>query len=107
MRVKAHLFTIIICYILNLIVGTKVSVNELKHIVSKNETLNWLDSFNEAESSKNPYCHLCCIQIASETIGKHCGSHTLCKFPVGLPYSTIHLYFNCHFTLDKSNRTSL
>lgn len=54
--------------------------NEAHNLLSKKETLSFVKSIKIKDQS--PYCKLCCINIKSETIGKNCGSHTLCKYPV-------------------------
>ncbi|KAF2884820.1 hypothetical protein ILUMI_21353 [Ignelater luminosus] len=71
---------LIIFYFSKLIFCKNIDLSDLKNILTRKSSKSWLDNWNTTNSN-NPYCHLCCINIVAETIGKHCGSHTLCKYP--------------------------
>lgn len=63
--------------------GQTPDYRELRKMLSHKNLQSWL--YNETATRKvnnNRYCNLCCIKIESQIIGKKCGAHTLCKYPV-------------------------
>ncbi|KAB0802852.1 hypothetical protein PPYR_05040 [Photinus pyralis] len=94
---------LILC--LNIILSDAIPYRDLRSILSKKNTINWLDSFNNSDVSPNPYCRICCITIKSETIGKQCGWHTLCKYKQNEVGRKCRGYIKIHFT--KSERDAL
>lgn len=76
-------YTIIYLFIiLSTTESTNLPFKELKTILTKKDLQDWLYNETAQHSSKNKYCRLCCINVGAETIGKKCGSHTMCKYPV-------------------------
>ncbi|XP_065157107.1 venom allergen 3-like [Atheta coriaria] len=48
-------------------------------LLTKPSSLAFYASQN-TNSSMNKYCRTCCIDVQVKTVGKKCGSHTLCKY---------------------------
>lgn len=55
---------------------------ELRKMLTKKDLQSWLHNATVPQNNNNKYCNLCCIKIGFQTMGKKCGSHTLCKYPV-------------------------
>ncbi|GJQ69171.1 putative programmed cell death 6-interacting protein [Trypoxylus dichotomus] len=55
----------------------------------------------EVQNNSSPYCKLCCVNITSYTIGKSCGSHTLCKYPANTIGPSCRGYVNVKFTAEE------
>lgn len=77
------MYYIFLIYFITTIKCTNVA--NLKQILSRKESVEWISGM-EAPVSHSSYCNFCCINILAETIGKNCGSHTLCKYKVNIVY---------------------
>lgn len=62
--------------------GERRSERDVRILLTRPDT-NLLIRRSIEENVPN-YCNLCCINILGNIVGKHCGSHTLCKYPANV-----------------------
>ncbi|KAL3280382.1 hypothetical protein HHI36_017869 [Cryptolaemus montrouzieri] len=60
--------------------ASDVLFSKYRSLLTKNYSRRWLHQITERQSTTNPYCNLCCLNISYNEIRKDCGFHTLCIY---------------------------
>lgn len=69
----------------------------LSSYLTRNSSKIWYKKTTN-NSDDNEYCSICCININKNTIGKHCGKHTMCIYKKDTIGPSCKGYVNIQFT---------
>ncbi|XP_044760984.1 venom allergen 3-like [Coccinella septempunctata] len=62
------------------VAAREVPFSKYRDLLTRNYSKRWLLHMSERQSSTNPYCNICCLNITTNGILKDCGYHTLCIY---------------------------